>query len=170
MSTKTLFRLKMALYGAVLLLAELLQTAVFGGLPLGLVPCVMPLAVVCIALFEGGEKGCIFGLAGGCLWAWGTSLSRYGAICIVLLCVIGTATGLITERYLLRGLPTALCAGAVALFLTDGLFVIEEVISGHIPGKAFFTLFIPECLLSLALGLLFYAITAQISRIGGSHG
>lgn len=170
MSTKTLFRLKMALYAAVLLLAELFQTAVFGGLPLGLVPCVMPLAVVCIALFEGAEKGCIFGLAGGCLWAWGTALSRYGALCIVLLCVIGTATGLITERYLLRGLPTALCTGAAALFLTDGLYVIEEIIAGRIPGKAFFTLFLPECLLSLVLGLLFYAMIAQISRIGGSHG
>ncbi len=170
MSTKTLFRLKMALYAAVLLLAELLQTAVFGSLSLGLVPCVMPLAVVCIALFEGGEKGCIFGLVGGCLWAWGTSLSYYGAICIVLLCAIGTATGLITERYLLRGLPTALCTGAAALLLTDGLYVLEEIISGRIPGKAFFTLFIPECLLSLVLGLLFYAMIAQISRIGGTHG
>lgn len=170
MSTKTLFRLKMALYAAVLLLAELLQTAVFGSLRLGLVPCMMPLAVVCIALFEGSEKGCIFGFAGGCLWAWGTALSMYGAFCIVILTVIGALTGMITERYLLRGVPTALCTGAAALLLTDGLYVIEEVVSGRIPALAIFTLFIPECLLSLALGLLFYAMTAHISRIGGSHG
>lgn len=170
MSTKTLFRLKMALYAAVLLFAELLQTAVFGGLRLGLVPCVMPLAVVCIALFEGGEKGAIFGLAGGCLWAWGTALSMYGAFCIVILTVVGTLTGLITERYLLRGLPTALCMGAAALLLTDGLYVLTQASSGHIPAKVFFTLFVPECLLSLALGLLIYAMIAQISRIGGSHG
>ena len=170
MSTKTLFRLKMALYGAVLLLAELLQTAVFGGLSLGLVPCMMPLAVVCIALFEGGEKGCIFGFAGGCLWAWGTALSMYGAFCIVILTVVGTLTGLITERYLLRGLPTALCTGAAALVFTDGLYVLEEILSGRIPARVLLTLWLPECLLSLVLGLLFYAITAQISRIGGSHG
>lgn len=170
MSTKTLFRLKMTLYAAVLLLAELLQTAVFGGLRLGLVPCVMPLAVVCIALFEGSEKGCIFGFAGGCLWAWGTALSMYGAFCIVMLTVVGTLTGLITERYLLRGLPTALCIGTASLLLTDGLYVVEEAFAGRIPALAIITLFLPECLLSLVLGLLFYAIIAQISRIGGSHG
>lgn len=170
MANKTLFRLKMILYAAALLLAELLQTAVFGGLPLGIVPCVMPVAVVCIAMFEGGERGAVFGLAGGCLWAWGTALSMYGAFCIVILAVTGAATGLITERYLLQGVPTALCISTVSLLLTDGLYVLFQAVYGNIPGRAFFTLFIPECLLSLALGLIFYAITAQISRIGGSHG
>lgn len=170
MANKTLFRLKMILYAAALLLAELLQTAVFGGLPLGIVPCVMPVAVVCIAMFEGGERGAVFGLAGGCLWAWGTALSMYGAFCIVILAVTGAATGLITERYLLQGVPTALCISTVSLLLTDGLYVLFQAVYGNIPGRAFFTLFIPECLLSLALGLIFYAIAAQISRIGGSHG
>lgn len=170
MSSKTQFRVKMALYAAVLVLAELLQTSVFGGLSLGLVPCVMPVAVACISLFEGSQRGSIFGLAGGCLWAWSTALSMYGAWCIVILTVIGTLAGLITERFLLRGVKTALCISAAALLLTDGLYVIVGAASGRIPMGAFVTIFIPECLLSLLLCLPLYWLTAQISRIGGFHG
>ena len=93
MSSKAQFRIKMALYGVVLILAELIQTAVFGELNLGMAPCIMPVAVSCIALFEGAERGGIFGLAGGCLWAWATALSMYGAYVIVILTIIGAAAG-----------------------------------------------------------------------------
>lgn len=170
MSSKTQFRMKMALYGAILILAELLQTAVFGELQLGFVPCVMPIAVACISLFEGAQRGCIFGLLGGCLWAWSTALSMYGAWCIVILTVIGTLAGLITERFLLRGVKTALCISAVSLLLTDGLYVIAGAAASRIPTGALVSVFLPESLVSLLLGLLFYAVTAQISRIGGFHG
>lgn len=170
MSSKTQFRIKMALYAAVLILAELLQTAVFGELSLGLVPCVMPVAVACIGIFEGSERGCIFGFAGGCLWAWATALSIYGAWCIVSLPAIGFLAGLITERFLLRGPKTALSISAGALVLTDGVYVLAQILSGKIPAGALVTIFVPECLLSLALCLLIYPLTAQISRIGGFHG
>lgn len=170
MSSKTQFRIKMALYAAVLILAELLQTAVFGALNLGIVPCVMPVAVACIGIFEGAERGCIFGFAGGCLWAWSTALSMYGAWCIVCLPVIGFLAGLITERFLLRGPKTALSISAGALVLTDGLYVIFQIGFGRIPFGALGTIFVPECIVSLVLCLLIYPLTAQISRIGGFHG
>ena len=170
MSSKTQFRVKMALYAAVLILAELLQTSVFGQLDLGINPCVMPVAVACIGIFEGPERGCIFGLAGGCLWAWATALTMYGAWCIVSLTAIGFLAGLITERFLLRGLKTALSISIGAVFLTDGLYVLTRIFSGRVPFSALLTSFVPECILSLVLCLLFYAIVAQISRIGGFHG
>ena len=170
MSSKTQFRVKMALYAAVLILAELLQTSVFGQLDLGVVPCVMPVAVACISIFEGSERGCVFGLAGGCLWAWSTSLTMYGAWCIVTLPAIGFLAGLVTERFLLRGLKTALSISAGAVVLTDGLLVLTRIFSGRMPFSALVTNFVPECLLSLVLCLLIYAIAAQISQIGGFHG
>lgn len=170
MSSKTLFRVKMALYVLVLILAELLQTSVFGSLKLGLVPSVMPVAVVCISIVEGSQRGCIFGLVGGCLWAWSTELSYYGAWCIVCLTVIGTLAGMVTERFLLRGIKTALCISAPALLLTEGLYLVTSVISGRVPFYAFFTIFLPEAVIALLLCLLFYPLTAYISRIGGFHG
>ena len=70
MSSKMRFRMKMALYVVVLFAAMLLDEAVFGAMNLRYRPCVMPIAVACIGLWEGVEKGSIFGLVCGCLWAW----------------------------------------------------------------------------------------------------
>lgn len=170
MSSKTQFRLKMALYVLVLVLAELIQSAVFGGLQNGLSPSVMPVAVACIALFEGAERGGIFGLVGGCLWAWSTQLSYYGAWCIVVLTLAGILAGLVTERFLLRGVQTALCVSLPALLLTSGVELLAALVSGRAPASAFLTVLLPELLISLVLCLLFYPLTACISRIGGSHG
>ena len=170
MSSKAQLRVKMTLYALVLILAELLQTSVFGELNLGIAPCVMPVAVACISLFEGSERGCIFGLAGGCLWAWSTALSMYGAFVIVALTVIGTLAGLITERLLLRGIQTALSISAAALALTDGLRTLTWIFSGRVPGGALFTLLLPQSLVALLFCFLFYAIVSKISQIGGLHG
>ncbi len=170
MSSKTQFRVRMALYALLLVLAELLQTSVFGSLHLGLVPSIMPVAVSCISLFEGSQRGCIFGLIGGCIWAWSTELSYFGAWCIVILTVIGTLAGFITERFLLRGIKTALCISIPALLLTDGLHALVSVFSGTIPAVALITTFLPEMLIALVFCFLFYPLTAYISRIGGFHG
>ena len=170
MSSKTQFRIRMILYAVILIVAELLQTSVFGSMSLGLVPSVMPVAVSCISVCEGAERGSIFGLAGGCLWAWSTRLTFYGAWCILLLTATGILGGLITDRYLLQGIKTALSISAGALFLTDGFYTIYGIFSGSIPPYVFFTVFIPEALIALVICLIIYPISAHISRIGGFHG
>jgi len=170
MTSKTQFRIKMALYAVILIVAELLQTSVFGSMSFGLVPSVMPVAVSCISVCEGAERGSIFGLAGGCLWAWSTRLTFYGAWCILLLTATGILAGIITDRYLLQGIKTALSISAGALLLTDGLYTIYGIFSGTIPPYVFFTVFLPEALIALVLCLVIYPITAHISRIGGFHG
>ena len=170
MTSKTQFRIKMALYAVILIVAELLQTSVFGSMSFGLVPSVMPVAVSCISVCEGAERGSIFGLAGGCLWAWSTRLTFYGAWCILLLTATGILAGIITDRYLLQGIKTALSISAGALLLTDGLYTIYGIFSGSIPPYVFITVFLPEALIALVLCLVIYPITAHISRIGGFHG
>lgn len=170
MSSKTRYRLKMALYVLVLLLAELLQTSVFGGLQLRVSACVMPVAVACISLFEGSQRGCIFGLAGGCIWAWSDQLSYYGAFIIVSLTLIGTISGLVTERFLLRGIKTALAITVPAIIFTEGVDLLVRVLLGQVPAYAFGTVLVPEILIALVLCLGVYPVTAQISQMGGFHG
>ena len=102
MSSKMRFRMKMALYVVVLFAAMLLDEAVFGAMNLRYRPCVMPIAVACIGLWEGIEKGSIFGLVGGCLWAWSGPLSLMGAWHIVALTLVGFASGLLAQRFLLK--------------------------------------------------------------------
>ena len=170
MKEKMLFRLRMALYVVLLILAELLETSVVGGISLGIVHCVMPIPVACIAMFEGAERGGIFGLVGGCLWAWSSSLSYYGAYTIVALTCIGVAAGMLTERFLLRGVKTTLCYSAGALLLTEGVYTLAGIFSGRVPVYALLTVFFPGALISLGLGLLMYLLTSFVSRIGGSYG
>ena len=170
MSEKTQNRIKMTLYVVVLLLALLFEEAVFGAMHLSFMPCVMPVAVVSIALWEGMERGCIFGLVAGCLRAWSTSLSMYGAWAIVALTLTGAAAGLLTERYLLNGWKTVFSISAPAILLLDGIYVIAGVISGTLPVGAFFNQFVPACLISLFFCCLFFPLTQAVSRIGGFHG
>lgn len=170
MSEKIQFRAKMALYGMVLLLALLLDNAAFSALNLRYRPCVMPIAVACIGLWQGAEKGSIFGLIGGCLWAWSSALGMYGVWRIVTLPIVGLAAGILAERFLLQSWKTIFYISVPSLFLTEGMYVIFLSISGDLPPGAVFTQFVPECILSLIFCGLFYPMTQYISRIGGFHG
>ena len=168
MSSKTRFRVKMALYGLLLVLSQLLETTLFGRF--GLVPSLIPVTVAGISMFEGAQRGCIFGLVGGCIAAWSTELSIYGAWCIVSLTMIGALAGLVTERFFLRGVKTALCIGGPALVLTEGVYALTAIFTGQLPPVALLTAFLPDVLLALAFGLVLYPLMARVSQIGGFHG
>ncbi len=170
MTSKTQNRIKMLLYGVVLLLALLMDSAAFGALHPRYTPCVIPIAVACIGLWEGTERGIIFGLIGGCLVAWSGSLSMYGAWQILVLTLVGLVAGILSEQYLLQSLKTILSVSAGALFFSEGLYTIFLSVSGSLPAGAFFNYFLPCGLLSLIFVALFYPVTAYISRIGGFHG
>lgn len=170
MSGKNQIRIKMVLYGLVLLAALLMDGAAFGALNPRYTPCVMPIAVACIGLWEGAERGIIFGLIGGCLVAWSTELSMFGAWKILVLTVVGFAAGVLSERFLLQSWKTVLSISAVALLLTEGLYTIFLSMSGTLAAGAFFNEFLPKGLISLVFCLLFYPVTEYISRIGGFHG
>ena len=170
MAGKTQNRIKLALYGVVLLVALLMDSAAFGALHLRYTPSVVPIAVACIGLWEGTERGIIFGLIGGCALAWSTELSMYGAWCILVLTVVGLAAGLLSERFLLQSWKTVFSISAAALFACDGLYTMFLSMSGTLSAGAFFNEFLPKCLISLVFCAVFYPITAYISRIGGFHG
>lgn len=170
MSTKNQFRIKMILYGVVLLLALLLDSAAFGAVHPRYTPTVLPIAVCCIGLWEGTEKGAIFGLLGGCFAAWSGSLSMYGAWKILVLTGAGLTAGLLSERFLLQSLKTIFSICAAALFFSEGLYTIFLSLSGTLSAGAFFNYFLPCGLISLVFVFLFYPVTSYISRIGGFHG
>lgn len=170
MSGKMQNRMKIALYVVLLLVSLLVQESVFGALNTRFSPCILPVTVMCIGLWEGMERGGIFGLVGGCLWAWSSELTMFGAWCIVILTVIGVAAGFMAERFLMQSWKTALCIGIPALFLTDGVLILYLSVQGTLPGSAVLSQFVPQCLISLIFGAAIYPVTEYISRIGGFHG
>ena len=170
MSSKMRFRMKMALYAVVLFAALLLDEAVFSAMNLRYRPCVMPIAAACIGLWEGVEKGSIFGLVGGCLWAWSGPLGLMGAWHIVALTLVGFASGLLAQRFLLQSWKTIFSISIPALLLTEGVYLVALIAQGILPASVLITDLAPECLLSAAVCVVFYPITQYISRIGGFHG
>ena len=76
MSSKMQYRMKMALYAVVLLAALMLDEAVFGALKLRYKPCVMPMAVACIGLWEASlalwAAACGHGAVRSPCWGRGT--------------------------------------------------------------------------------------------------
>ena len=170
MTGKNQTRIKMALYGVVLLAALLMDSAAFGAVQPRYTPCVMPIALGCIALWEGAEKGIIFGLIAGIAVAWSTELSMYGAWRILVLTVEGFVVGMLSERFLLPSWKTIFSISAVALVTYNGLYTIFLSIWGTLPAGAFFNEFLPCGLISLIFVAAFYPVTQYISRIGGFHG
>lgn len=170
MTEKIQIRIKLLLYGVVLLLALLMDGAAFGAVHPRYTPSVMPIAVACIGLWEGTYRGVVYGLIGGCLTAWSGNLSMYGAWKLLVLTVVGLGAGILSERFLLQSLKTIFSISAVALFLTEGLYTMFLSADGTLASGAFFNQFLPCCLISLVFVLLFYPVTAGISRIGGFHG
>lgn len=170
MSQKAQARIKYTLYAAIVLLAYLLEDAAFSPLNILYTPLIMPIAVCAIGLCEDQEKGGIFGLAAGLLWAFSTDFNMYGAWRILTLTVIGISAGMLSQRYLLKGLKTLILLSIPSLCLSDGLYVLFRSLGGTLPGAAFFTLFLPQALISLLFCLLLYPMAGYVSRIGGFHG
>ena len=170
MSGKNQTRMKMALYGVVLLAALLMDSAAFGAVHPRYTPCVMPVAVACIGLWEGTEKGIVFGLIAGLAAAWSTELSMHGAWRILVLTVEGFVSGMLSERFLLQSWKTIFSISAAALVICEGLYTIFLSMTGTLSAGAFFNEFLPCGLLSLIFVAVFYPVTRYISRIGGFHG
>ena len=170
MSPKALSRIKYTLYAAIILLAYLLEDAAFSPLNILWTPLIMPIAVCAIGLCEDQDKGGIYGLAAGLLWAISTDFNMYGAWRILALTITGVASGMLSQRYLLKGLKTLIFLSIPALTLSDGVYVLFRSIGGSLPPMALFTLFVPQCLISLVFCLVIYPMTGYVSRIGGFHG
>ena len=107
--------LRLVLYAVLSLLLYLLQAAVFTRIRIfGVKPLILPVAVVCIALFEGSFTGGIFGLICGVLCDF--TMSDSLVLFTVSLTLIGFCVGILSELVLARGFPSCiLCSAAVLI-------------------------------------------------------
>ena len=103
------------LYGLYLLAALLLQNVIFSHIaPLGVRAMFMPALVTAVALFEGGHRGGLFGLAAGIVCD--LFFDGQTVLFTVLFPVIGFTVGLLGDFYLNRRFFSyAVLAGAALL-------------------------------------------------------
>ena len=104
------------LYVPLLLIAFLLQDAVFSELPIGGArPLVLPVTVVGAAMFGGRLRGGVYGLCAGILCD--VSLCRPTVLFTLLLTLAGIVIGVLFETVLVRGFASFVlcCAGLLLM-------------------------------------------------------
>jgi len=109
--------LKVVLYAVFMLLLYFLQAVVFSRLPLfGVKPLFIPVAAVCIGLFEGNLLGGLLGLVCGLLCDF--SLSDSKVIFTIFLPAVGFLSGLLCEYILAKGFPSCFLCSVITLLLS----------------------------------------------------
>jgi len=104
-------------YGLMLLVLFLLQNVLLAGVaPGGVHALFVPVSVVCVALFEGGVWGALYGLAAGYFLDLGMADST--VLFLLILPIIGFFGGLLCHYVLRRGFLTALVLSGATLILT----------------------------------------------------
>lgn len=107
-------------YGLLLLFTAFLQRRLFGRLQLlGVMPVLLPLAVMALASLEGAAGGAGFGVAAGAL---STYLDGSSAWTVLLLCVCGLLTGLLAQHVLSRSFFGYVLCCLGAMLLREGWF------------------------------------------------
>lgn len=101
---------------AFVFLVFVMQSTVFTHLRIfGAMPLLIPVASVCISLFEGSERGGVMGLICGILCD--LSFNQPTIEFTLTLTIIGVGTGILCEQLLDRGFPSSLVCSACALVI-----------------------------------------------------
>lgn len=94
------------------------QALIFTYIPIGgVVPILLPIAVVGVAMFEGSSRGGGYGLLAGMLCD--ISFNQPVIVMTVTLTVIGIVVGVLSETVMARGFPTFFLGCLGALILTS---------------------------------------------------
>ena len=153
--------LKYALFA---LLSLLLQESLLSRLPVaGVTAVLLPVTVACAAMHLGTERGALFGLCAGALWA--LSGAADGGLLLLGSAVSGALCGWLCDAVFNRRLLTALLLTALSLVLTllPPLFVRLYLSGG---GAAALLLTLRQLALSLLLCLPVYPIGNRLGKAG----
>ena len=171
--------LKWSLYALVLLALLLLQTVVLATRPVfGAKLCLVPIAVCCVCIREGPEKGGLFALLASLIWC--LSGEDYGNLILAVL-PIGSILAAVLCRAVLtdRFFPTALCCLVVSLLTASAVFAFKLILP---PGASaangwqaktvtvsldnYWRVLLPGVLISMLSFPPLYGLVKLISRIG----
>lgn len=166
--TRDAFLFKWFWYAMALLLVWMAEDLVFVHFPpFGVVPLLLPLALVAVAVLEGPVAGAGFGLAVGllCEIAW---LGSRGEA-IVLLTLAGVLAGAMAQYRLRQSLAGCLLCSVLVLTLLDLLRVLSRLLAGDAGLLSMLRLFITELSVSLLLCPLVYLLFRKVyDKVGGT--
>ena len=161
--------IKWSHYGAAALLVFFLERCVFSRLPvLGVIPMLIPLAVVMVAAFEGSAAGAVFGMVTGAVCV--VCLARASLGLVLLFTVIGLLAGVTTQYAISRSLAGCLLCSAVTLALVDGGRMAYWLLWREATLLPLLRVAGPEILYSLVLALPLYLLFSRVyQKVGGTR-
>ena len=125
--------IKVILYAVILIISYLLQAMAFVRTGLfGIRPLVLPTAVVSVAVFEGSEKGSLFGLFAGMLCD--LSMAQPMIEFTLILTLVGAGVGLLADKLLSRGFPTYVICSVAALAAASAVQTIGAILFSNASG------------------------------------
>ena len=157
--------LRWALYGALLFVTLLAQTVVLQHIrPFGLVPSLMPVALVCVAMRESAEHAALCGLLTGLVWC--LAGGDCGSLAIVTMTASAALAALVCQAWLNRNLFSGvlLCLGGL-LVVEGGVFLVRLYLGSVVPTAAW-TVFLPALGLSILTSPIYYGLVAAIAKVG----
>ena len=134
----------------------------------GIIPLLLPLAVVSVAVLEGAYAGAGFGLAVGLLW----ELSYPGGFggLVFGMTLAGMLTGVAAQYVLNQNFFSSLLCSGVVLSVLEGLQLIRAMFIHLDTLDVLLQVAVPEVLLSLCWTPLVYLIFYLIHRrVGGTR-
>lgn len=159
---------KWSVYALGLLPVWLLDAYILPRFPLwGVIPMLLPSAVVAVAVLEGAYAGTCFGMSVGLLWELSYA-GGFGGL-VFAMALVGMVVGGLSQYALSQSLPGCMLCSAGVLLLLDGLRVGRGLLTQSAQLPQLLQVAVPECLLSLACTPLIYLLFRTIfNRVGGT--
>ena len=139
------------------------QSTVFTYIPIdGIVPVLLPTAVVGIAMFEGSSSGGGYGLLAGMLCD--ISFNQPVIIMTVVLTLVGIFVGILSETIMARGFPTFFLCCLAALILTSFASMFSLLFFSGVDFSALFKIGVKQTLYSMIFIVPIYFFVRTIGQ------
>jgi rod shape-determining protein MreD len=155
--------LKFIAYGLFLIILFILQAMVFPRLAIGgIKPLIIPIAVIGVSMFEGGARGCVFGLFAGLLCD--ISLDSPTIAFTLLLTAAGIIMSMLTQYVMTRGFPSFLFSSVILLMLSSFAQVCSLIVYGYAGMGQLISPILKQTLYSMAFTIPVYYTIRRLSR------
>ncbi len=146
-----------------ILVVYIFQSMVFTYVPIdGIIPILLPIAVVGIATFEGSSRGGGYGLLAGMLCD--ISFNQPVIVMTVMLTFIGIFIGILSETIMARGFPTFFLCCAGALILTSFVSMFSLLFFSGVDMSALIMIGLKQTLYSMLFAFPIYFVVRALGR------
>lgn len=146
-----------------IIIIYILQSMVFTYIPFkGVVPVLLPIAVVGIAMFEGSARGSGYGLLAGMLCD--ISFNQPVLVMTVLLTIVGIVVGVLSETIMARGFPTFLLSCFAVLALTSFISMFSLLFFSGVDMTSLLMTGVNQTLYSMPFAIPIYFIVRAFGR------